>query len=412
MDSKVPKVRFRGFNVDWERKSLGDLCESLTYGLNAAAVKFDGENKYLRITDIDDDSRTFIKTGLTSPKVDLGASQDYLLRVGDIVFARTGASVGKSYLYKETDGRVFFAGFLIRARVKAGENAEFIFQNTLTMKYDAFVKLTSQRSGQPGINAKEYSSFSFLNPTETSEKNKIGTYFKELDRLIELHQHKHNKLVALKQAMLQRMFPQDGATTPEIRFKGFIGDWQESTLIKEAIITTGFPFESSNFSDSGEYLVVTNGNIQNEAPYVDESMGNRITIDKDTPLSKYILNNGDILVTMDGSAGRTAKVNMKNQILAQRVGRLVAKSNAEFLYQSLNTGLFLRVMASIAHGGTIKHISLSEIGDFTLRVPASSEEQKKIGDYFRVLDELISQHSTQLNKLKQIKSACLEKMFV
>ena len=117
-------------------------------------------------------------------------------------------------------------------------------------------------------------------------------------------------------------------------------------------------------------------------------------------------------MTMDGSVGRTAKVRDENQILAQRVGRLVAKSDSEFLYQILNTGAFLKLMTTISHGGTIKHISLKEIGEYAFIAPSNMEEQKKIGTYFRKMDELISKHAIQLQKLKQIKSSCLEKMYV
>lgn len=180
-DSNVPRIRFKDFEGEWLEKNLGDLCGHLDYGLNAAATKFDGENKYLRITDIDDESRVFLHTNLTSPQVNLEYAQSYLLKQGDIVFARTGASVGKSYIFKEEDGHVFFAGFLIRARANPGENVDFIFQQTLTKKYEKFVKLTSQRSGQPGINSREYSSYTFFCPQKQFEKIKIGHYFKKLE---------------------------------------------------------------------------------------------------------------------------------------------------------------------------------------------------------------------------------------
>ena len=178
--SKVPQIRLKGFDRAWEDKTLGELCEPLSYGLNAAAMKFDGANKYLRITDIDDETRTFSQSDITSPNKELSTAASYILEPGDIVFARTGASVGKTYLYKKEDGRVFFAGFLIRARKKSNVDEEFLFQNTLLSKYRAFVKLTSQRSGQPGINAQEYSSYS-LNCPSHQEQTQIGEYFRELD---------------------------------------------------------------------------------------------------------------------------------------------------------------------------------------------------------------------------------------
>lgn len=158
----VPKRRFSGFTQDWQVKKLGELAESFEYGLNASATLFDGINKYIRITDIDDKTRIFNQSTLTSPDSNLSNAENYLLKEGDILFARTGASVGKTYQYKESDGKVYYAGFLIRARINSNFDSEFVFQSTLTKQYNNFVKITSQRSGQPGINAQEYSQFELM----------------------------------------------------------------------------------------------------------------------------------------------------------------------------------------------------------------------------------------------------------
>ncbi|MGL4973632.1 MAG: restriction endonuclease subunit S, partial [Culicoidibacterales bacterium] len=107
----------------------------------------------------------------------------------DILFARTGASVGKTYRYDESDGVLYYAGFLIRAKINPEYDVEFIFQNTLTNNYSNFVQITSQRSGQPGINAKEYANFEFLAPT-LEEQTRIGAFFQEFDNLIAIHQRK------------------------------------------------------------------------------------------------------------------------------------------------------------------------------------------------------------------------------
>ncbi len=125
---------------------------------------------------------------------------------------------------------------------------------------------------------------------------------------------------------------------PELRFKGLEGEWEERKLGEVATIKTGYPFDSDNFDQNGKYLVITNGNIQNDFPFVDSSLGNRINIENNDKLIGYVLNIHDILITMDGTVGRTAKVKEKNQILAQRVGRLIKETEPEFLYQSLNTG--------------------------------------------------------------------------
>lgn len=170
---------------------MGEISSSFEYGLNAAAKEFDEKNKYIRITDIDDETRLFLKTDLTSPDIDLNNAENYRLEEGDIVFARTGASVGKTYIYKASDGLVYYAGFLIRARIKSQFSAEFIFQNTLTRDYERFVRITSQRSGQPGVNAQEYAEYEFFAPSY-EEQIKIAEYFRTLDHLITLHQRNRN----------------------------------------------------------------------------------------------------------------------------------------------------------------------------------------------------------------------------
>ena len=201
----VPQIRFSGFTEDWEQRKLGDIASSFEYGLNAAAKEYDGENKYIRITDIDDNTHEFLTDNLTSPDIDLTGADNYKLTEGDILFARTGASVGKSYIYRNSDGLVYYAGFLIRARIKEEYDAEFVFQNTLTDRYNKYIAVTSQRSGQPGVNAQEYAEFEIEVPKK-EEQTKIGTYFRNIDHLITLHQQKCDELRNIKKFMLQNMF--------------------------------------------------------------------------------------------------------------------------------------------------------------------------------------------------------------
>jgi len=127
------------------------------------------------------------------------------LAEGDILFARTGASVGKSYIYRHSDGLVYYAGFLIRARIKEEYDTEFVFQNTLTDRYNKYIAVTSQRSGQPGVNAQEYSEFEIQVP-KREEQAKIGGCLANIDHLITLHQRKCDELQMIKKFMLQNMF--------------------------------------------------------------------------------------------------------------------------------------------------------------------------------------------------------------
>ena len=200
-----PEIRFDGFTDPWEQRKLGSIAASFDYGLNAAATEYDGQNKYLRITDIDDTTHEFLKSDLTTPLADLAMSADYLLEEGDLLFARTGASVGKTYLYRQYDGTVYFAGFLIRARIGESADPEFVYQATLTDAYKKYVAITSQRSGQPGVNAQEYADYQLMLPSRT-EQQQIGMTLRSLDNLITLHQRKLELLRNIKKSLLDRMF--------------------------------------------------------------------------------------------------------------------------------------------------------------------------------------------------------------
>ena len=182
-------MMFTTSTFSWEQRKLSEMCGTFEYGLNAAAKEFDGKNKYIRITDIDDASREFLLSDLSSPDICLDGMSKYLLSSGDIVFARTGASVGKTYIYRENDGIVYFAGFLIRAKVNQDNDAEFVFQSTLSPSYEKYIRITSQRSGQPGVNAQEYGEYDLFAPSK-EEQQRIGHFLRGIDNLITLHQRK------------------------------------------------------------------------------------------------------------------------------------------------------------------------------------------------------------------------------
>ena len=187
----------------WEEVSLSEVADGFEYGMNAAATSYDGEHKYIRITDIDDDSHTYIDRDPVSPSGVL--EEKYRVREDDILFARTGASVGKSYLYQKTDGDLFFAGFLIRIHVKEGVDSEYVFLNTLTEEYDKWVLLESARSGQPGINAEQYRQYRFKLPSLRTQK-RIAAIARKFDAQIQ----KEIKCLCLHQeqrhGLLQQLF--------------------------------------------------------------------------------------------------------------------------------------------------------------------------------------------------------------
>ena len=154
------------------------------------------------ITDIDEDSRSFVPNPLTSPE---GELQDkYKLKKGDIVFARTGASTGKCYLYQDNDGDLYFAGFLIKFSITKA-NPDFVYYQTFRSSYSKWVEVMSMRSGQPGINAEEYKSLKILLPS-LPEQHKIANFLTAIDHKIELTRQQLNQTQQYKKGLLQKMF--------------------------------------------------------------------------------------------------------------------------------------------------------------------------------------------------------------
>lgn len=404
---KKPAIRFEGYTKDWEQRKLGEVAEGFDYGLNAAATEFDGQNKYIRITDIDDETRVFIQNDITSPDTDLEMADNYILHEGDILFARTGASVGKSYIYKESDGLVYYAGFLIKAHVNDKNNANFVFQNTLTESYNKYIQVTSQRSGQPGVNAKEYQEFSFFVPKK-DEQDKISSYLMNLDKLITLHKSKHEKLVATKKSMLDKLFPQGDSKVPAIRFEGFVEDWEKKSL-GAIVIPYSDPVEVPH--DGYERLGIRSHGKGVFHEYVEA--GKEITTAQlhRVAAHNFVVNitfawEHAVAVTGDNDAGklvshRFPQFSMSDGIHDQFLKYLIL--DARFRHHLL--------LSSPGGAGRNRVLKIPEMLEYEMLIP-NIEEQKQIADYLNSLDELIDLYQIRIDKLKNIKAACLQGMFV
>ena len=407
---KVPELRFPGFTDDWEERKLGDLATSFEYGLNASAKSFDGTHKYIRITDIDDSSRKFNSQSLTSPDIDLSSADNYKLKNGDILFARTGASVGKSYIYADSDGLVYYAGFLIRARIKSGVDSNFVFQHTLTSSYENFIRVTSQRSGQPGVNAKEYSTFEISVPSY-EEQRKIGSFFKQLDDTITLHQRKLDLLKEQKKGYLQKMFPKNGAKVPELRFAGFADDWEQRKLGEFSDVRDG-THASPKYVSQGHPMVTSKNLTHSGLDMTDVSFLTDEDFNEINKRSKVSI--GDILFGMIGTIGNPVIVD-RDDFAIKNVALIKEKTSNpitnKWLLQYLKSPSFNRFIQKENAGGTQKFIALGLIRDMKLRVP-EFDEQQKIGAFFKKIDDTIALHQRKLDLLKEQKKGFLQKMFV
>jgi len=208
---------------EWEVKRLGDLCYNQgDYGLNAPAAEYSKDlPTYLRITDIDDNG----KLNSTDKKsVNNSSAEDYYLNDGDIVFARTGATVGKAYLYSVKDGQLVYAGFLIKFSPNPHMLLPYFLKvHTETQHYNNWVAITSQRSGQPGINATEYCSFRIALP-QIKEQERICSVLQLWDTAIEKQSELIEKLKLRKHALMQQLL------TGKKRLPGFSGEWKRVSI--------------------------------------------------------------------------------------------------------------------------------------------------------------------------------------
>lgn len=219
---------------DWDIKSLQDIVVSpLSYGVNAPAVPYDSNlYRYIRITDITEDGH-YSKEDEVS--VNILDGEKYCLCKGDILLARTGASTGKTYLYRTQDGKLVYAGFLIRASVDVDNyNPFYVFAQFHTKRYQDWVSTMSIRSGQPGINGKEYSSYLLPIP-KIGEQKQIASALSDIDALITNLEKLIAKKKAIKQGAMQELL------TGKRRLPGFDGEWgnvvigENGYLLRESI---------------------------------------------------------------------------------------------------------------------------------------------------------------------------------
>ena len=276
----VPDLRFPEFSGEWEKCKFGDIATGFDYGMNAAAKPYDGQNKYIRITDIDEASSTYNNEDVVSPNGTL--SDNYIVNERDILIARTGASTGKSYLYRKSDGKLYYAGFLIRVNI-AEHNPYFVFSQLHTHRYWRWVSIMSARSGQPGINSQEYASFPIYTTT-LIEENKISTLLSLIDERIATQNKIIEKLETLIKGIRHKIFKQ---LRKDFGFNVTIGDILSFEQPQRYIVS------SAEYSNDDTFTPVLTANKAFILGYTTEtdgiySKGDCIIIDDFTLDCKYV----------------------------------------------------------------------------------------------------------------------------
>ena len=418
-NSNVPQIRFKGFDGEWQLKSLSDLI-ALENGFAFKSRNFS--------------ARPTSTVVLTPGNVKVGGGfqhgkgqyylenqnipNKFIFEAGDIFVTMTDLTPTSQALgfpaIVPKDSNIYLHNQRLGKLVGYHGHEGFLFYSLCVPKVQKEVVSTAS-----GTTVKHTSPSKFLNrdfclPTK-DEQAKVGVFFQELDQLIQQHLHKHDKLVTLKQAMLQKMFPQPGATAPEIRFKEFEGEWEEKKLGELMPITSAARVHKHEWTRSGVPFFRTSDVV---SLYKGEENAKAfISLDLYEKLSDKIgrIKCGDILITGGGSIGIPFLAKSDDPLYFKDADLLWLKVpgsvDSIYLYVFFSSVRFRGYLGSISHIGTIGHFTVEQAKKTPIAIPLQAE-QKKIGTYFRQLDELIARHATQLEKLKQVKVACLEKMFI
>ena len=393
----VPNLRFPEFSGEWEKCKLGDIATGFDYGMNAAAKPFDGENKYIRITDIDEASSTYIDKDIVSP--DGMLTENYLVNDRDILLARTGASTGKSYLYRKSDGKLYYAGFLIRANVTK-HNPYFVFSQLHTHRYWSWVSIMSARSGQPGINSQEYSSFPVY-VTSLREEEKISALLYLIDERIATQNKIIEDLKILKFSISKHLFARN--------------DLLETTICLSDIATlkNGYAFKSSQYNALGKWKILTISNVSGERYINNENCNCIINLPNDIQ-GHEVLKEGDILISLTGNVGRVSLCKDGDYLLNQRVGLLqLAKNvNQEFVYQILSSRGFENNMIACGQGAAQMNIGKGDVESYVLPYSSNVNNILLVAKILHSYDECIINEQRRLTLLTMQKQYLLRQMFI
>lgn len=407
-NEKKPALRFKGFTDPWEQRKISELAEK-TYGGGTPTTSneafWNGNIPWIQSSDIVDGKLIGVEPRKYITQTGLNSSATQLVPKNSIAII-TRVGVGKlaymPFSYSTSQD------FLSLSKL----NTEPFFT-----VYACYKKLQSELNTVQGTSIKGITKDELLAKTISvpvySEQKQIGSFFAQLDTLITLHQRKYEKLVNIKKSMLDKMFPPNGASVPEIRFKGFTDPWEQrkfSELVQ--IERGGSPRPIDDFiTDAPNGLNwVKIGDAPTQGNYITK------TAEKIRPegLSKTReVHPGDLILSNSMSFGKPYIMGIDGCI---HDGWLLIRNtygvfDLTFLCHLLGTPQMLSQYRSLAAGSTVNNLNKELVGNTVVTIP-SITEQRVLGDYLEQLDTLITLHQRKLEKLQNIKKSCLEKMFV
>ena len=398
--SRVPRIRFKGFEEDWEQRKLSEIALRVSNlrlsSSDLPCVEYEDVVSEAGILNNDIQSKEVVKAGILfdDTHVLYGKLRPYLHNWLCPDFS--GVAVGDWWVLKPC--------YVAR---------EFIYRIIQTKRFD---NSTNQSSGSkmPRADWNLVSNTEFMISSDSSEQEKIGLYFKKLDHLITLHQRKLEKLKIIKKSMLENLFPQNGEKTPKIRFSGFTKDWEQRKVIDIAETRRGLTYKPTDICDDG-IRVLRSSNI-NEDKFVKRE--DDIFVDRKA-INIPFVQNGDILIT---SANGSSRLVGKHAIIREITDSsavhggfmlLATAKNPQFLNAAMGASWYIKFINLFVAGGNgaIGNLNKNDLDEQTILVPYEIE-QVIIGRFFENLDHLITLHQSKLEKLQKIKKSLLESMFV
>lgn len=367
---------------DWEVKSIGEICCDTKYGVAAEAIPFDGINKYIRITDIDDEDGHFVQGNLTSPSFFMPI---HILGENDLLIARTGASVGKSYLYNKQDGKLIFAGFLMKFNINKA-NPKLVFYKTMTSEYHDYIESESMRSGQPGVNIQQIKDYTVSLPKAIKEQQAIADALTKVDNLIMSLSKVIEKKKLIKKGAMQKLL------SGEMRLDGFEGEWIKIKLGDISSIKTGSR-NVEEHSANGKY------------PFFVRSK-------EVMKINTFSYDEEAILVPGEGGIGEIFHyVNGKFDV-HQRVYKISDfndKVNALFIYWYMII-FFGEYAKENTVKATVDSLRLPTFTDFICCLPPTKAEQTAIAKVLTTMDNEIEALEKERDKYKCIKQGMMQQL--
>ena len=408
----IPAIRFKGFSDTWEQRKVTEIGKIYIGLVTTMTKQYTDEGTLLiRNSDIKDGKFEFGDNPIYLEKTFAEKNETRMHQIGDVITVHTG-DVGTSAVITENEAKsIGFATIVTRPNPKIIDS-NYLCSFLNTDKHKKWAVSISTGDGRTNYNLGDY--FELVVPVPSiAEQKKIASYIQKLNRLITLHQRKYDKLTNVKKSMLEKMFPQNGSNVPEIRFKGFTEAWEQrkfSDLVQ--IERGGSPRPIDDFiTDSPDGL---NWVKIGDAP----AQGNYITktAEKIKPegLSKTReVHPGDLILSNSMSFGKPYIMGIDGCI---HDGWLLIRNTYKvfdltFLCHLLGTPQMIIQYKSLAAGSTVNNLNKELVGNTVVTIP-TIKEQRVLGQYLETLDNLITLHQRELEKLKNLKKACLEKMFV